>query len=166
MGYFKHENALVSQGAVVGDGTRIWAFSNVQSGAVIGNDCNICDCCFIEGKSVIGSHVTIKNGVSVYEGVKLEDGVFVGPNVTFVNDRYPKSRQPWTMEGILVKKGASLGANSTILCGVTIGEGALVGAGSVVVKDVLPYTIVVGNPARMAGRVGPDGKPVKGSENV
>ena len=166
MAYFKHENALVAKDAVIGEGTRIWAFSNVQSGAVIGKNCNICDCCFIEGGAVIGDDVTIKNGVSVYEGVTLEDGVFVGPNVTFVNDRYPKSRKPWTMEPITVRKGASLGANSTILCGITIGEGALVGAGSVVVRDVAAHTIVLGNPARKVGAVGPDGKPLKGKKNA
>ncbi len=162
MGYFKHEKALVADGAKIGEGTRIWAFVNVQSGAIIGKNCNICDCSYIENKAVIGDDVTIKNGVSVYEGVTLEDGVFVGPNVAFTNDRYPKSRAPWTMEGVTVKKGASLGANATILCGVTIGEGALVGAGSVVVKDVPAFSVVVGNPARVVGKVGPDGKPLKG----
>jgi UDP-2-acetamido-3-amino-2,3-dideoxy-glucuronate N-acetyltransferase len=156
MAYFKHQNALVADDAAIGEGTRIWAFSNVQAGAVIGKNCNVCDCCFIEGKAVIGDDVTIKNGVSIYEGVTLEDGVFVGPNVAFVNDRYPKSRKPWTMERTLVKKGASLGANATVLCGITIGEGALVGAGAVVVKDVAPHTVVVGNPARA----------VKGKKNV
>jgi len=162
MAYFKHQNALVSDEARIGEGTRIWAFSNVQGGAVIGDNCNICDCCFIEGKAVLGHNVTIKNGVAVYDGVTLEDDVFVGPNVAFVNDRYPKSRHAgWEMECTRVKKGAALGANATILCGVTIGEGALVGAGSVVVKDVPARTIVIGNPARKVGQVGTDGKPVK-----
>jgi acetyltransferase-like isoleucine patch superfamily enzyme len=167
MAYFKHQNALVADGATIGEGTRIWAFSNVQSGAVIGDNCNICDGCFIEGKAMLGHDITIKNNVAVYDGVTLEDGVFVGPNVTFVNDRYPKSRHAdWVMERTLVKKGASLGANSTILCGITIGEGALVGAGSVVVKDVAAHTIVVGNPARKVGQIGPDGKPLKGKKNA
>ncbi len=162
MAYFKHQNALVADGARIGDGTRVWAFCNIQAGAVIGSNCNICDCCFIEGKAVLGNDITIKNGVSVYDGITLEDGVFVGPNVTFVNDRYPKSRHAgWEMESTRVKKGASLGGNATILCSITIGEGALVGAGAVVVKDVAPYTIVVGNPARKVGQVGPDGKAVK-----
>ncbi|MFH0753049.1 MAG: acyltransferase [Candidatus Omnitrophota bacterium] len=165
MGYFKHEKALVAEGALIGEGTRIWAFVNIQAGAVIGRNCNICDCSYVEGKAVIGDDVTIKNGVSVYEGVTLEDGVFVGPNVAFVNDRYPKSRKPWVMEGTRVCKGASLGANATILCGVRVGEGALVGAGSVVVRDVPALAIVAGNPARIIGKVGPDGKPVKG-QNV
>ena len=162
MGYFKHDKALVADGATIGEGTRIWAFVNVQAGAVIGKNCIICDCSYVENRAVIGNDVTIKNGVSVYEGVTLEDGVFVGPNVAFTNDRYPKSRAAWKLEGVLVKKGASLGANATILCGVTIGEGALVGAGSVVVKDVPAFTVVAGNPARVIGKVGADGKPLKG----
>ena len=167
MAYFKHPQALVAAEAKIGDGTRLWAFSNVQAGAVIGKDCNICDGCFIEGKAVLGDNVTIKNGVAVYDGVTLEDGVFVGPNVTFVNDRYPRSRHAgWEMEPTIVKKGASLGGNATILCGITIGAGALVGAGSVVVKDVAPRTIVVGNPARKVGQLGPDGKPLKGKKNA
>ncbi len=153
MGYFKHDKALVADGASVGEGTRLWAFVNVQAGAVIGANCNVCDCCYIENNAVIGNDVTIKNGVAVYEGVTIEDGVFVGPNVAFVNDRYPKSRKPWTLERTLVKKGASLGANATILCGITVGEGALVGAGAVVVKDVAPLTVVAGNPARVIGKV-------------
>ena len=167
MGYFKHQQALVADGAVIGEGTRVWAFSNVQAGAVIGSNCNICDCCFIEGKAVVGNDVTIKNGVSVYDGVTIEDGVFIGPNVAFVNDRYPKSRHTgWELEATRVKKGAALGANATILCGITIGEGALVGAGSVVVKDVAPHTIVVGNPARKVGHVGMDGRPVKAAWKI
>jgi len=150
----------------VGDGTRVWAFSNIQPRAVVGKNCNICDGCFVENGAVVGDNVTIKNGVSVYDGITLEDGVFVGPHVAFVNDRYPKSRQPWTLERTVVKKGASLGANSTILCGITVGEGALVGAGSVVVKDVLPFTLVVGNPARAVGKVGADGKPLKDKKHA
>jgi UDP-2-acetamido-3-amino-2,3-dideoxy-glucuronate N-acetyltransferase len=159
MDHFQHEKAIVADGARIGKGTRIWAFVNVQKDAVIGQDCNICDCSFIEGGAVIGNDVTIKNGVAVYAGVTLEDGVFVGPNAVFTNDRYPKSRAAWKLERITVRKGASIGANATILCGVTIGEGALVGAGAVVVKDVPPLTIVAGNPARVKGKVGLDGKP-------
>jgi UDP-2-acetamido-3-amino-2,3-dideoxy-glucuronate N-acetyltransferase len=166
MAYFKHDKALVADGAKIGDGTRIWAFANIQDGAVIGRDCNICDNCYVEKGAVIGDHVTIKNGVCVWEGVTLENGVFAGPNVAFVNDRYPKSRKPWTMERILVKAGASLGANATILCGITIGEGALVGAGAVVVRDVAARTIVVGNPARKVGVVDENGKPVKDAGNA
>lgn len=161
MAYFKHAKALVGKGARIGEGTRVWAFTNVQAGAVIGRNCNICDGCFIETGALIGNEVTIKNGVAVFDGITLEDGVFVGPNAVFVNDRYPRSRKPWTLERTRVRKGASVGANATILCGVTIGEGALVGAGAVVLRDVPPLTVVAGNPARVVGKVGPQGKPRK-----
>ncbi len=161
MGYFRHPQAMVGKGARIGEGSRVWAFTNVQAGAVIGRNCNICDGCFIENGATVGNDVTVKNGVAVFEGVTLEDGVFVGPNAVFVNDRYPRSRQPWTLERTRVCKGASVGANATILCGLTIGEGALVGAGAVVVRDVPPLTVVAGNPARVIGKVGPDGKPCR-----
>lgn len=165
MGYFKHEKALVSDQAVVGEGTRVWAFVNIQSGAKVGVNCNICDGVYIDKGVVVGDNVTIKNGVSVYEGVTLEDGVFVGPHVAFSNDRYPRSgKKGWTLEGVMVKKGASLGANATVLCGVTIGEYALIGAGSVVVRDVPAYAIVVGSPARQIGMADKDGHPVKKGE--
>jgi UDP-2-acetamido-3-amino-2,3-dideoxy-glucuronate N-acetyltransferase len=149
MSYFKHDTALVGEKARIGDGTRIWAFVNVQDGAAVGKGCNVCDCCFIEKGVIIGDNVTIKNGVSVFEGVTLEDGVFVGPNAVFINDRHPKSRQPgWKLERTVVKRGASIGANATVMCGVTIGENAVVGAGAVVLKDVPPGVTVIGNPAR------------------
>ncbi|MBF0121906.1 MAG: N-acetyltransferase [Candidatus Omnitrophica bacterium] len=159
MAYFKHETALVDSGAQIGDGTRIWAFVNIQKGVVIGKNCNICDHCFIEKNVIIGDKVTIKNGVSVYEGITLEEGVFVGPNATFVNDRYPRSRNPsWELEKSIVKKGATIGANSTIMCGVMVGSYAVVGAGAVVVTDVPAHAILVGNPARQIGWADQDGK--------
>ena len=149
MNYFKHDTAIVGKKAQVGEGTRIWAFVNVMDGARVGKNCNICDCCFIEGGVSVVDNVTIKNGVAVFEGVTLEDGVFVGPNAVFVNDRHPKSRNPgWKLERSLVRRGASIGANATIMCGVTIGENAVIGAGTVVVKDVPARATVVGNPAR------------------
>jgi acetyltransferase-like isoleucine patch superfamily enzyme len=153
MNYSKHETAIVGAGAKIGEGTRVWAFVNVQDGAVIGKGCNICDCSFIEKGVVIGDNVTIKNGVSVFEGVTLEDGVFVGPNAVFINDRHPKSRSPgWKLERTLVRRGASIGANATIMCGITIGEDAIIGAGAVVLKDVPARAKMVGNPARPLAR--------------
>jgi UDP-2-acetamido-3-amino-2,3-dideoxy-glucuronate N-acetyltransferase len=149
MNYFKHETALIAPKAHIGEGTRIWAFVNVQDGAVIGKGCNVCDHCFIEKGVTIGDNVTVKNGVSVFEGVTLEDGVFVGPNAVFINDRHPKSRQPdWKLERTLVRRGATIGANATIMCGVVIGQDAVIGAGAVVLKDVPAGVTVAGNPAQ------------------
>ena len=150
MNYFKHEKALVHPGAVIGEGTRVWAFANILEGAKVGSQCNICDGCFIEKGAVIGDHVTLKNQVAVWDGVTIEDDVFVGAGTAFINDRNPRSHRKdvWVLEKTLVKKGASIGANATIMCCITIGEHAVVGAGSVVTKDVPANTTVVGNPAR------------------
>ena len=121
----------------IGQDTNIWQFCVVLPGAVIGNNCNICSHVFIENDVKIGNNVTIKCGVQVWDGTVIEDDVFIGPNVTMTNDRHPKSRnKDWKCEGIIIKRGASIGANATILPGVTIGENALVGAGAVVTKDV------------------------------
>jgi acetyltransferase-like isoleucine patch superfamily enzyme len=134
----------------IGENTNIWQFCVVLSGAVIGSNCNICSHCFIENEVRVGNNVTIKCGVQLWDGITLEDDVFVGPNVTFCNDRYPKSHnKEWKMERITVKKGASIGANSTILPGIIIGEGAMIGAGSVVTRNIPPFTKVMGNPARI-----------------
>ena len=148
--YFKHEKALVHPNAKIGEGTRVWAFANILNGAVIGSHCNICDGCFVEKGARIGDHVTLKNHVAVWDGITLEDDVFVGSGVGFINDRLPRSnrKDAWKLEKVTVKKGAAIGANATIMCGVTIGEYAMVGAGSVVTRDVAPHTVVVGNPAR------------------
>lgn len=153
MNFFKHDQALVNPKAQIGDHTRVWAFANIQEGAMIGEYCNICDGCFVEGGAVIGNHVTIKNGVEVFNGVTIEDDVFLGAHSTFINDKYPRSnrKDAWVLEKTFVKKGATIGANATIMGGVTIGEFAVVGAGSVVTKNVPPYTIVVGNPAKLIG---------------
>ena len=138
------------QSKQIGEGTRVWQYVVILPGAVIGRDGNICSHCFIENKVVVGDRVTVKCGVQLWDGVTLEDDVFVGPNATFTNDREPRSRNAaTTLLPTLVKKGASIGANATILPGLTIGEGAMVGAGSVVTKDVPPRTLVVGNPARV-----------------
>ncbi|MFZ3073205.1 MAG: acyltransferase [Thermodesulfobacteriota bacterium] len=137
----------------IGKNTNIWQFCVVLEGAVIGDDCNVCSHCFIENDVTIGDRVTIKSGVQLWDGITVEDDVFIGPNVSFTNDRYPKSRSKgWKMERTVVKKGASIGAGAVILPGITIGEGAVVGAGAVVVKDVEPGTKVVGNPAMKIGK--------------
>ena len=138
------------QSKQIGEGTRVWQYVVILPGAVIGRDGNICSHCFIENQVVVGDRVTVKCGVQLWDGVTLEDDVFVGPNATFTNDREPRSRNAKaTMLSTLVKKGASIGANATILPGLTIGEGAMIGAGSVVTKDVPPRTLVIGNPARI-----------------
>jgi acetyltransferase-like isoleucine patch superfamily enzyme/dTDP-4-dehydrorhamnose 3,5-epimerase-like enzyme len=153
MPVFKHPLAVVETESV-GPGTRIWAFAHVLPGATIGSDCNICDHTFIENDVVVGDRVTIKCGVQLWDGIRLEDDVFVGPNATFTNDKHPRSRQH--ERGILqttVKRGASIGANATVLPGIVIGERAMVGAGSVVTRDVPAHSIVIGNPARITGYV-------------
>lgn len=121
----------------IGENTNIWQYCVVLSGAKIGSGCNICSHCFIENDVVVGDNVTLKNGVYLYDGITVEDGVFIGPNATFCNDKYPKSKnKDFKLEKILIKKGASIGANATILPGVTVGEDALIAAGAVVTKDV------------------------------
>jgi len=148
-GVFVHPQALL-ESATVGTGTRIWAFAHVLPNAVIGRDCNICDGVFVENDVVVGDRVTVKCGVQLWDGIRIEDDVFLGPNVTFTNDRYPRSRQhlPRYPETV-VKRGASIGANSTILPGLTIGPAAMIGAGSVVTRNVPANAVVVGNPARI-----------------
>lgn len=148
-----HPNALC-ESTSIGDGTRIWAFAHVLPGAVIGRDCNICDGVFIENDVVVGDRVTVKCGVQLWDGVRLGDDVFVGPNATFTNDLFPRSRKhPERYTETVVDAGASIGANATILAGVRIGSGAMVGAGAVVTRSVPPNAIVVGNPARITGYV-------------
>lgn len=138
----------------VGPGTRIWAFAHVLPGARIGADCNICDGVFIENDVVLGDRVTVKSGVQLWDGVRLSDDVFVGPNVTFANDKFPRSRAyPERFPETVVEAGASLGANCTILPGLRIGRHAMIGAGSVVTSDVPPFAIVTGNPARITAYV-------------
>jgi UDP-2-acetamido-3-amino-2,3-dideoxy-glucuronate N-acetyltransferase len=149
-----HPNAIVEPGAAVGEGTRVWAFVHLLEGARVGRECNLCDHVLIEGGAVVGDRVTVKSGVQLWSGVSLEDDVFVGPNATFVNDRFPRSKDYQAqIPQTLVKKGASIGANATLLAGIVIGPGALVGAGAVVTQDVPANAIVTGNPARIAGYV-------------
>ena len=149
--YFAHPNALV-ESPHIGDRTRVWAFAHVLPGARIGADCNICDGVFVENDVVVGDRVTVKCGVQLWDGITLEDDVFVGPNATFTNDPFPRSRHyPERFPRTVVRRGASIGANATLLPGLTIGEGAMIGAGAVVTKDVPPRAVVVGNPARIVG---------------
>lgn len=139
----------ICESSTIGKRTRIWPFSHVLPGAVIGADCNICENVFVENDVIIGDRVTIKNGVQVWDGITIEDDVFVGPNATFTNDRYPKSKnKDFALERTYISKGVSIGANSTILPGIRIGEGAVIGAGSVVTRDVEANCVVIGNPAR------------------
>lgn len=148
---FIHSHALC-ESKNIGAGTRIWAFAHVLPKAQIGSDCNICDHVFIENDVVIGNRVTVKCGVQLWDGVRLEDDVFVGPNVTFTNDIYPRSKQyPNAFLTTTVRSGASIGANATILPGLTIGPRAMVGAGAVVTRSVPPNAVVVGNPATIVG---------------
>lgn len=150
---FVHDKALCESDAI-GDGTRIWAFAHVLPGARIGRDCNICDGVFVEGNVVVGDRTTVKCGVQLWDGVRLGDDVFVGPNATFTNDIFPRSRHhPEQYLATVVEDGASIGANATILPGITIGSGAMIGAGAVITRSVPPNAIVVGNPARIIGYV-------------
>ena len=129
----------------IGENTNIWQYCVVLRGAKIGAGCNICSHCFIENEVIIGNNVTVKNGVSLYDGITVEDNVFIGPNAAFCNDKYPKSKnKDFKLEGILIKKGASIGASATILPGVIIGENALIGAGAIVTKDVQKGAKVIG----------------------
>ncbi len=149
--YFVHSNGLC-ESPHIGKDTKIWAFAHVLPDARLGSECNICDNVFIENDVVIGDRVTIKCGVQVWDGIEIMDDVFIGPNATFTNDRFPRSKQyPDEFLRTIVKTKATIGANATILPGLTIGENAMVGAGAVVTRSVPPFAIVVGNPAKIIG---------------
>ena len=160
--YFAHESSYVDSDVSIGDNTKIWHFSHIQTGAIIGENCSIGQNVNIGNNVKIGNSVKIQNNVSVYEGVELEDYVFCGPSMVFTNIKLPRSEFPQKgseyYSKTLVKKSASIGANATIVCGVTIGEYAMVGSGSVVTKDVPPFALVVGNPAKVIGKVNERGK--------
>ena len=161
-----HPTALVAS-QQIGDGTRIWAFVNILAGARIGKDCNICDRCFIENQVVLGDRVTVKCGISLYDGIVLEDDVFVGPDVTFSNDVRPRSGKHLSAyPRTLVKTGASLGAGAILLPGVRIGRHAMVGAGSLVTRDVPDFALVYGSPARAHGHVCRCGNSLRFDGNV
>ena len=159
---FIHPTAEVSADAVVGAGTKVWHYVQIREGARIGTECVLSKSVYIDTNVIVGDHVKVQNGVSVYQGVTLEDDVLVAANVAFTNDLYPRAfNADWTITPTLVKRGASIGANATIVCGVTIGEYAMVGAGSVVSRDIPPFALVVGNPARVIGMVNERGERVK-----
>jgi len=160
--YQVHPTAVIDAGAEIGNGTKIWHFSHIMSGAVIGENCNIGQNVVISPKVSLGNNVKVQNNVSVYTGVTCEDDVFLGPSCVFTNVLNPRSfiSRKDEFKYTLVKRGASIGANATILCGITIGEYAMIGAGAVVTKDVLPFALIVGNPGRQVGQVDKEGNTV------
>lgn len=153
--YFVHESSYVDKNVTIGNGTKIWHFSHIQSGSKIGKNCSIGQNVNIGNNVIIGNNVKIQNNVSVYEGVELEDFVFCGPSMVFTNIKDPRSKYPQASSSFyqktLVKEGSSIGANATIVCGNTIGSNSLIGAGSVVVKDVLDFELIAGVPGRRIG---------------
>ena len=163
--YFVHDSSYLDENVNIGEGTKIWHFSHIQSGAVIGKGCILGQNVNMGNNVKIGNYCKIQNNVSIYEGVELENYVFCGPSMVFTNIRLPRSEFPQQgsefYEKTLVKKSASIGANATVICGVTIGEYALIGSGSVVTKNVPDFSLVVGNPARVIGLVDKKGNQVK-----
>jgi len=157
--YFVHESSYVDEGAEIGEGTKIWHFCHIMPKAKIGKNCSLGQNVNIGSRAVIGDGVKIQNNVSVYDDVIIEDDVFCGPSCVFTNVINPRSfvERKSEYKKTLIKKGASIGANATIVCGVTIGEYALIGAGSVVTRDVPAYALVYGNPARVQGQVDKNG---------
>ena len=160
--YYIHDSSYVDEGAEIGEGTKIWHFSHIMGGAKIGKKCSIGQNVNVGSRAVIGNGVKIQNNVSVYDDVVIEDDVFCGPSCVFTNVINPRAfiERKHEYKKTIVKKGATIGANATIVCGVTIGEYALIGAGSVVTKDIPPYALAYGNPARVHGRVNESGEKV------
>ena len=155
-GYIVHESSYIDDNVTIGAGTKIWHFCHIQTGAIIGEQCSLGQNVNIGSKVVIGNHVKIQNNVSIYEGVTVEDDVFCGPSCVFTNDLTPRSRYPKGRENYkktVIKKGASIGANATIVCGNIIGEYAMIAAGAVVTHDVPAYALMAGIPARQIGMV-------------
>jgi len=164
---FIHPSAIIDEGAIIGEGTKIWHFTHVMSTAKLGTNCNVGQNVFVGSNVNIGSGVKIQNNVSIYSGVEIEDDCFLGPSMVFTNVTNPRSHVERKEEYKLtkVRKGSSIGANATILCGVTLGEYSFVGAGTVVTKDVLDYAVVVGNPAEQIGWMSAFGEKLNFGEN-
>jgi UDP-2-acetamido-3-amino-2,3-dideoxy-glucuronate N-acetyltransferase len=159
--FFVHSSTEVEEGATIGDGTKVWHLGHIRTKAAVGRDCTIGRNVFIDAGVSVGDRVKIQNNVSVYAGVTIEDEVFVGPSAVFTNDLRPRAQNPdWTITETLVRRGASIGANATIICGVVVGEYSMIAAGSVVTRDVEPYQLVAGNPARHLGWVDKSGNVV------
>lgn len=162
LNYFSHPTAIVEEGAVIGNDTKIWHFAQVRSGAKIGSNCVLGKSVFVDAGVTIGNNVKIQNFATLYQGLTVEDGVYIGPSVTFTNDKIPravnpdgtpKSTEEWTLLNTVLKKGVSIGANATILPGITIGEWAMIGAGTVVTKSVPAYSVVTGSPGKIVAQV-------------
>lgn len=168
MGYFFHESSYIDENVVIGEGSKIWYFSHVLSGSVIGKKCSFGQNCVVGPNVKIGNGVKVQNNVSVYEGVEVEDDVFLGPSMVFTNVINPRAFivRKDEFKKTLLKKGCSIGANATIVCGVTIGEYALIGSGAVVNKNVKPFALMVGVPARQIGWVGISGNTLKFDNGV
>ena len=153
MNYYVHPTCVIDEGCSIGDGTKIWHFSHVMTGAVIGSNCNLGQNVVVSPKVILGNNVKVQNNVSIYEGVICEDDVFLGPGAVLTNVINPRSAVSRKQEykPTLIKKGASIGANATIVCGNTIGEYAFIGAGAVVTKNIPPYALIIGNPGKQSG---------------
>ncbi len=167
MNYFTHETAIVDENVIIGEGTKVWHFSHILSQTSIGSNCSFGQNCVVGPSVSIGDGVKVQNNVSVYEGVEVEDDVFLGPSMVFTNVINPRAfiQRKDEFKKTLLKKGCSIGANATIICGVTIGEYALIGSGAVINKDVKPYALMVGVPAKQIGWVGISGNTLEFKEN-
>jgi len=165
--YFSHETAIVDDNVIIGEGTKIWHFSHILSGTTVGKNCSFGQNCVVGGNVTVGSGVKVQNNVSIYEGVEVEDDVFLGPSMVFTNVINPRAfiQRKEEFRKTLLKKGCSVGANATIVCGVTIGEYALIGSGAVINRDVKPYALMVGVPAKQIGWVGISGNTLNFIEN-
>jgi UDP-2-acetamido-3-amino-2,3-dideoxy-glucuronate N-acetyltransferase len=167
-GYFTHESSFIDDNTTIGDNTKIWHFSHVLSNTTIGENCSFGQNCVVGPKVRIGNGVKVQNNISIYEGVEVEDDVFLGPSMVFTNVINPRAfiQRKDEFKTTLLKKGCSIGANATIVCGATIGEYALIGSGAVINKDVKPYALMVGVPARQIGWVGISGNTLEFNENI